>query len=49
VLMLEGDLIGDRLTVNIKYSQDHYRPETIDGLVRRIAVLLADAEGQGRS
>jgi Condensation domain/Phosphopantetheine attachment site len=49
VLMLEGDLIGDRLTVNIKYSQDHYRPETIDGLVRRIAVLLADAAGQGRS
>jgi hypothetical protein len=46
VLMFEGDLIDDRLTINIKYSEDHYRPETISDLVQRTAALLIDAASQ---
>jgi hypothetical protein len=49
VLMFEGDLIDDRLTINIKYSEDHYRPETISGLVQRTAALLIDAASQEAS
>ncbi|MDF5757682.1 condensation domain-containing protein [Spongiactinospora sp. TRM90649] len=40
-LMLEGDVIDDSLVFTIKFSTDHYAPETVTALVRRTVDLLA--------
>jgi hypothetical protein len=42
-LMFEGDVIDGRFVVGVKYSTDHYHPETAQALTDRVAVLVAAA------
>ncbi|MCW2639682.1 MAG: amino acid adenylation protein, partial [Dactylosporangium sp.] len=40
-LMFEGDVMDGRLVVGVKYSTDHYHPETAQALTDRVAELVA--------
>jgi amino acid adenylation domain-containing protein len=48
-LMFEGDVIDGRLVVGVKYSADHYRPQTAQMLTERVAALVATAAGRATS
>lgn len=47
LLMLEGDLVADRLVFTIKYSQDHFAGTAVRALAVATTELLA-AAGRGR-
>jgi hypothetical protein len=47
LLMLEGDLVADRLVFTVKYSRDHFTDQTVRALVAATVELLAETDPPG--